>query len=189
MGLYKMQRKNSNIARVFFALWPQASVQQALHTLAIEYRPRCKARAMRADTLHMTLQFMGEVERTRLPQLIQAAGKVSVPPFGFILRRLSFWPQNRIAYATLLAFVPALNQLVTALKQQLVAAGFLFENYEFIPHVTLLRQIENVLEPQAITPIEWWADSFVLVESTVTDKGSRYQILHKWSLHPVITKC
>ncbi len=144
---------------------------------------------MRADTLHITLQFMGEVGRTRLPQLIQAAGKVSAAPFGFILNRLSFWKHNRIAYATLLAFVPTLDQLVTALRLELAAAGFPIKNDEFIPHVTLLRQIEHVLESQAITPIEWWADSFVLVESTVTDQGSRYQILHQWPLHPVITKC
>ncbi len=184
-----MQIKSSSVARVFFALWPEASVQQALHTLTTEYESQCKGRAIDANALHMTLQFMGEVERARLPQLIQTAGKVAVPPFGFILNRLSFWPQNRIAYATLLAFVPALDLLVTALKQELAAAGYLFKNDEFIPHVTLLRQIENVLESQAITPIKWWTDSFVLVESTVTDKGSRYQILHKWPLHPVITKC
>jgi len=184
-----MQTKKSNTARIFFALWPEESVRQALHRLTKEYKPQCKGRAINEDGLHITLQFMGEVEYTRLPLLIQTAGKVSAPPFGFILNRLSFWPKNRMAYATLLTFVPALDQLVTALKHQLTAAGFLIKNDEFIPHVTLLRQIENVLESQAITPIEWWADSFVLVESTVTDKGSRYQILHKWPLHPVITKC
>lgn len=184
-----MQKTNSNKARVFFALWPDASVQQALHTLAVEYRSRCKARAMRAEGLHMTLQFMGEVEHARLPQLIQAAGKVSAVPFGFNLERLSFWKHNRIAYAAPPGNVPALSQLVTALKQELAAAGFLLKNEEFVPHVTLLRQVEHALEPQAIMPIAWQADAFVLVESTVTDKGSRYQILHRWPLHPMITKC
>jgi 2'-5' RNA ligase len=184
-----MQTKKSDTARVFFALWPEASVQQALHKLTKEYKPQCKGRAMRADTLHMTLQFMGDVERTRLPQLMQAADKVSVPPFGFILNRISFWKHNRIAYATLLAFVPALDQLVISLKRELAAAGFLIKNEGFVPHVTLLRNVEHVLESQTIAPIEWWADSFVLVESTVTDKGSRYQILHQWPPHSVITKC
>ena len=184
-----MQTKKSNTARIFFALWPEASARQALYGLTAQYKPQCKGRAIAADALHMTLQFMGEVGRTRLPQLIQTAGKVSVPPFGFILDRLSFWPHNRIAYATLLSFVPALHQLVASLKQELATAGFLLKNDDFIPHVTLLRQIENVLESQAITPIEWWADSFVLIESVVTDKGARYRILHQWPLHPVITKC
>lgn len=170
------------MARVFFALWPEASVQQALHTLAVAYRPRCKARAMRADTLHMTLQFMGEVERARLPQLMLAAGKVSAAPLGFDLERILFWKHNRIAYAAPPDDVPALSQLVTTLKQELAAAGFLLKSEAFVPHVTLLRNVEYVLEPQAITPIAWRADSFVLVESSITDKGSHYQILRKWPL-------
>ncbi len=102
-----------------------------------------------------------------------------MPPFGFVLERLSFWLHSRIAYATSLVEVPALDQLVTALQQELVAAGFLFENYEFNPHVTLLRRVGHVLESQTITPIMWWVDSFVLVESVMTDRGVRYQVLQK----------
>ncbi|MEO6117959.1 MAG: RNA 2',3'-cyclic phosphodiesterase [Methylotenera sp.] len=179
-----MQLKDSSVARVFFALWPEVLVRQALHTLATEYQSRCEGRATGADSLHMTLLFLGEVERTRLPQLIQTADKVSVPPFGFVLERLSFWLHNRIAYATSLVAVPTLDQLVTALQQELLAAGFLFENDEFNPHVTLLRCVGHVLESQAITPIRWWVDSFVLMESVMTNQGVRYQVLQKWPLSP-----
>ena len=56
---HEMQLKDSGVARVFFALWPEALVRQALHTLATEYQLRCEARAMRAETLHMTLLFLG----------------------------------------------------------------------------------------------------------------------------------
>lgn len=186
---HEMQIKNSSVARVFFALWPEALVRQALHTLAMEYRSRCEARAMGADTLHLTLLFLGEMERACLPQLIQTANKVSAPAFGFILERLSFWLHNRIAYATPLVEVPALDQLVTALQQELLAAGFRFDNHAFNPHVTLLRRVGHVLEPQAITPIKWWADSFVLVESVMTDRGVHYQVLQKWPLSPMTAQC
>jgi hypothetical protein len=54
-----MQIKKSSVARVFFALWPEALVRRALHTLATEYQSRCEARIMDADTLHMTLLFLG----------------------------------------------------------------------------------------------------------------------------------
>jgi len=177
--------KKPNVARVFFALWPEELVQRALHTLAIEYQSRCDARAMHADTLHMTLLFLGEVERTYLPQLIQSASKVSVPPFGFSLERLSFWQHNRIAYAAPLLKVPVLNQLAIALQQELIAAGFPFKNYEFNPHVTLLRHVVHTIESQAIPPIMWRVDSFVLMESLMTDTGARYQILQKWPLSQI----
>lgn len=45
------------MARVFFALWPEVSIQGALHNIAKEYQARSAARVMRADTLHMTLCF------------------------------------------------------------------------------------------------------------------------------------
>lgn len=139
---------------------------------------------MDADSLHMTLLFLGEVKRTRLLQLMQTADKVSVPPFGFVLERLSFWQHNKIAYATTIAEVLILEQLVMALKQELIAAGFQFEAYEFTPHVTLLRNVRHVLESLTITPITWWVDSFVLVESVMTDQGARYHVLQKWRLPP-----
>lgn len=180
-----MPINNSSVARVFFALWPEELVQRTLHSLATEYQAQCEGRIIEADTLHLTLLFLGGIERARLPLLRQTAGKVSVPPFRFVLDRLSFWPHNRIAYATPLVEVPALYQLATALQQELIAADFLFENYEFNPHVTLLRQVEHILEPQAIVPITWRVGSFVLVESVVTDQGARYQILQKWPLLPV----
>ncbi|HSH54566.1 MAG TPA: RNA 2',3'-cyclic phosphodiesterase [Methylotenera sp.] len=180
--------KDSGVARVFFALWPEILVRQALHTLATKYQSQCEARVMAADSLHMTLLFLGEVKRTRLLQLMQTADKVSVPPFGFVLERLSFWQHNRIAYATTVVEAPTLHQLAAALQQEVLAAGFLFESdvesHEFTPHVTLLRNVRHVLEPQPITPITWRVDSFVLVESVTTDQGVRYHVLQKWRLPP-----
>ena len=176
--------KDSTVARVFFALWPEMSVRRELHALAKEYQLQCDARAMRADTLHMTLLFLGEVERVQLPQLLQAASKVTVPPFGIELNALSFWQHNRIAYATALGETGKLDQLAAMLRQQLITDGFLFKNDGFVPHVTLMRRVGHILESQKITPIMWWVDSFVLVESATTNQGSHYQILQKWPLSP-----
>lgn len=181
---HEVQIKNSGVARVFFALWPESSVQRALHTLAMEYQSHCNARAMRADTLHMTLLFLGEIERARLPQLMQAASRVSALPLELVLEKFSFWQHSRIAYAAPLADVSALHQLFTALQQQLLTAGFPCENYEFKPHVTLLRRVGHVLDSQIIKPIIWRVDSFVLVESVMADQGISYQALQKWPLSP-----
>ena len=177
-----MQINNENKARVFFALWPEAAVRQALHALAKEFQTQCRARAMRADTLHMTLLFLGSVERKRLPQLMQAAARVSAAPFAFALERMSFWQHNRIAYAAPVEPVPALVQLAITLQQELVSTGFEFDKRDFNPHVTLLRNVGQVLETQTVKPIIWQADTFVLVESVMTDRGIRYQILQEWPL-------
>lgn len=183
-----IQTKDSSVSRVFFALWPEMSVRQTLYALAKECQSKCNARLMHADTLHMTLQFVGGVAHARLPQLIQAADRVLVPPFELTLERLSFWAHNHIVYAAPNAKVPALGQLVIALQQELIAEGFLFAGGKFNPHVTLLRHVEHAMEPQNITPIIWWADAFVLVESVVTNQRAHYRVLQKWLLLPRATR-
>lgn len=182
-----MQTNDSKMSRVFFALWPEISARRALYALAKECQSKCNAHLMHADTLHMTLQFIGEVPHARLPLLIQAADRVVAPPFKLALERLSFWAHNHIVYAAPNTEVPALCQLVIALQQELTAEGFLFAGGKFNPHVTLLRHVKHVMEPQNITPIMWQADEFVLVESVVTNQRAHYQVLHKWPLPPRAT--
>ncbi|NOT66909.1 MAG: RNA 2',3'-cyclic phosphodiesterase [Methylophilaceae bacterium] len=179
-----MQMKDAAVVRVFFALWPQASVQQALHAQAMEYQAQCAARVMRADTLHMTLLFLGEIERAQLPQIMQNAGKLTMSAFEITLDKLAFWPHHRIAYATSQVEIMALDQLVMALRQALAAAGYALESREFVPHVTLLRHIGKNLGAQVIPPILWRVDSFVLVASVSTGQGVGYQMLAQWPLLP-----
>ena len=175
--------KNTDTARVFFALWPQATIQSQLHAVAKEYQAKCNARVMRADTLHMTLQFIGNIKRSQLPELIKAADKVSaLPPFKLELNTLSFWKHNRIGYATLAASEPLLDTLAASLQHELVNAGFITDNAKFSPHVTLLRNVEQALQMQDFPAIKWRIDSFVLVESEITEKGAHYKILKEWPL-------
>jgi 2'-5' RNA ligase len=175
--------KSTNSARVFFALWPQVTIQRQLHAVAKEYQAKCNARVMRADTLHMTLQFIGNIKRSQLPKLISAAENVSSsPPFKLELNTLSFWKHNRIGYATLATIEPALETLAATLQHALANAGYIADNAKFSPHVTLLRNVEHALQMQDFPAIEWRVDSFVLVESEITEKGAHYKILKEWPL-------
>lgn len=113
---------------------------------------------------------------------MQAAALVTAPSFEIALNRLAFWRHNRIAYATTSLEIPALDQLVTKLQQALIAAGFKFESRQFVPHVTLLRNIGRMQETQAFAEILWRVNSFVLMESVSAHQGIRYQKLHQWPL-------
>jgi 2'-5' RNA ligase len=173
--------KNTDTIRVFFALWPQANIQRKLHAIAKEYQARCDARVMRTDTLHMTLQFIGNIKRSQLPKLISAADKVSATPsFMLELNTLSFWKHNRIGYATLTANEPALEKLAATLQHELAKVGFIADNAKFSAHVTLLRNVEHILAPQNFMPVTLQVNSFVLVESVTVNQKTQYQILQKW---------
>jgi 2'-5' RNA ligase len=173
--------KNTDTIRVFFALWPQANIQRKLHAIAKEYQARCDARVMRTDTLHMTLQFIGNIKRSQLPKLISAADKVSATPsFMLELNTLSFWKHNRIGYATLNASEPALEMLAATLQYELANEGFIADSTKFSAHVTLLRNVEHILAPQNFMPVVWQVNSFVLVESVTVNQKTQYQILQEW---------
>ena len=173
--------KNTDTIRVFFALWPQAAIQRQLHTVANKYQAKCDARLMRAETLHMTLEFIGNINRSQLPKLISAADKVSaMPAFRLELNTLSFWKHNRIGYATLSASEPALEKLAATLQHALAKVGFIADSTKFSPHVTLLRNVEHILTPQNFMPVTWQVSSFVLVESLTANQKTQYRILQEW---------
>lgn len=175
-------RRNADEIRVFFALWPSPAIQQQLHAIAKQLQPQCKARVMRRETLHLTLQFIGNIKRSELPKLLAAASKVAMPPFTLTLEKIALWKHNRIAYATLKNHAPILDELVSALKAQLAAEGVIYADSKFSPHLTLMRNVEHALQTQDFAAIEWRIDSFVLVESKLTEQGAHYKILHQWTL-------
>jgi 2'-5' RNA ligase len=173
--------KNTDSVRVFFALWPAPAIQRKLHTIAKQYQAKCNARVMRTETLHMTLQFIGNIKRTQLPELIKAADKVSCArPFELELDTLAFWKHNRIGYATCATRIPALDKLAEALQQALTEANVIFDSTKFSPHVTLFRNVEYILVAQNFTPVTWQVNSFVLVESVTTNQKTQYRILREW---------
>ena len=67
------------------------------------------------------------------------------------------------------------------------AAGFDIEHRAFSPHITLLRKTECKkagleMENPATEPIVWAVRDFVLVKSSLSASGSRYEQIGHWPL-------
>lgn len=137
---------------------------------------------MRAETLHLTLLFLGNVPRAQIALAMQAAGRVSVPPFTLQLQQFACWEHNRIAYAAPAEPEAGLMQLSNALRHEVEQAGLSFDRRPFTPHVTLLRNIDKCCEMQTLEPLTWPVDQFVLVESASGEGGMRYLTLGSWQL-------
>lgn len=172
--------------RVFFALWPEPAVAGALHRLATDCARRFSGRAMRRDTLHLTLAFIGEVETARLGALRAAAERVRGEAFGLCLDRLGFWSHNRILWAGSTAPAPALARLAADLARELAGEGFAIDGgagRPFSPHVTLLRNVaEGRPDLPAMASLRWSAGEFVLVRSRLSSGGSSYETIGRWPL-------
>ncbi|MFA5826490.1 MAG: RNA 2',3'-cyclic phosphodiesterase [Gallionellaceae bacterium] len=169
--------------RLFFALWPTKATRTALAAWQPRLREQCGGKEMRADTLHSTLVFLGEVAAHRLEALLLAAQEVTGSAFEIEFNVARYWGHNHIAYAAPQIVPIELTELVHTLEQHLRKHHFHFEPREFKPHVTLLRhtQWSDAPLPQMNT-VRWPAHEFVLVQSLSDEQGPRYEVLARFAL-------
>ncbi|HEX8961678.1 MAG TPA: RNA 2',3'-cyclic phosphodiesterase [Rhodocyclaceae bacterium] len=172
------------LRRLFFGLWPSAAVAAQLHREALSLQRACGGRAMREESLHLTLAFLGGVPASRLQAAEAAADAVRAGRFILELDRAACWKHNRIAWAGCSAVPPELSRLVADLSAQLRVAGFTLDDRPFAVHATLVRNADcrRPLPPLA-SPIAWPVEDLVLVESRVEPGGSRYEIVRRWPMH------
>lgn len=172
----------SDTARVFFALWPDEAVRQELARAGKLLQGACGGRITRQENLHLTLAFLGDVQRNRLDALREAAATVRAPAHVLKVERLGWFRRNRVAWAGP-AHTPAESlELVDALGAALRQARFRFDARPFEAHITLARKALCGDELPTIAPIRWKLREFVLVESELGAGGSIYRIMGRWPL-------
>lgn len=169
-------------ARVFFALWPDERVRSELDRVAARLHKLRGGRRTRAETIHLTLVFIGEVPRAELPRLQEGAADIAVPVFEIVFDQAECWRHNRIAFVTTSRPPPELMGLVTALEAVLERIPIAFDRRPYKPHVTLVRNADCRPEGPPLQPILWTAREFVLVESRLCPEGAQYPQLGRYPL-------
>ena len=179
----------AQIHRLFFALRPDAALQNAIVRVAQELRVdgRVHGRWLKPEKLHVTVQFLGDFSITAqvIAQARAGAGNVRCAPFDFVLDRADTFPRRfnppcvlRCASesdADLLAF--ALN-LGEALRHAGLAEHLQARAY--VPHLTIAYADDALHAPVEITPIVWHARDFCLMDSLV-GSGAHAEIA-RWPL-------
>jgi 2'-5' RNA ligase len=171
-------------ARVFFALWPGAFVRDALAAAAVKAQAECAGRATPAAKLHITLFFVGEIERARLGALETCAAAVRAERFALDMGVLGYWRHNRIVWAGARQCPTALESLVSQLTANLAREGIAGEDRRFVPHVTLVRNARGAPKETSLDAPEWDVRTFALVESVRVGGGVRYDVRGEWPLTP-----
>jgi 2'-5' RNA ligase len=167
------------MARLFFAVWPDADSATRLAALARQLVEACGGRPVPAGKIHLTLAFLGEVGAERAAALAGCAG-FRARPFRLELDRIGGFRRAGVAWAGPSAPPARLMALQEKLSARLGASGFALEEREFNPHLTLARRVERKLPSAPIAPIAWEVDAFTLVRSE-TGTG-RYTVLERWPL-------
>jgi len=168
--------------RLFFASWPGERSAAKLERWAREASRATGGRVTRAETIHLTLAFLGEVPADRVTAAVGAAGRVRAPAHAFAIEEARFWPHNRIVWVGPKDTPAPLAALAVQLRRELQTEGFRLEARPFAAHVTLIRKARA---PDALPPIpriDWPVSEFVLVCSTLAREGSKYEVIGKFAL-------
>lgn len=178
--------------RLFVALRPPAEVRAALLALAggIE-----GARWQTDDQLHLTLAFIGEVDRHGAEAAHDALGTVSGAPLELQLGAPGSFdagrPDRIAALWVGVEPVDAVGRLASAVRSALRRAGLSPDARRFVPHVTLARfaaggaaraALERWLTRSRVPPVGWTASCFHLVESSLGRGGAHYRPLADYPL-------
>jgi 2'-5' RNA ligase len=143
------------------------------------------------DQLHLTLRFVGEVERPVADDLAAALGTIRAAPFEIRLAGVGRFEQ-RSKGALWAAVEPKapLAALAAKVERACLAAGLQPERRAFHPHITLARwkgrrtrEVAAFLERNsALASPPFTVDSFSLFESHLSRHGAHYEEAARYPL-------
>lgn len=145
-------------------------------------------RLVPADSIHLTLRFLGQARPLQLERLKTglAAAAAGCPPLAACVGGAGMFPERgapRLLWIGLTA-APGLFPLQAACERAARAAGFPPENKPFRPHLTLGRFRERVprMPLPALELGEATLRSLVLYQSELRREGARHTPLATFAL-------
>ena len=172
------------MTRLFVALRLPGPLRQAVRELQTGWR---STRWLKEDGLHLTLAFIGEIDRSAQDRIETALGTVTAPSLRMELHGLGCFPPRGDPRVLWIGASPksGLISLAQAVRCALASAGFTQERRKFMPHVTIARfrhpppraELERYLGANALfrTP-KADAASFHLFSSELRQSGAQYTI-------------
>ena len=166
------------MARLFFALWPDAAATRRLAQLAEALAPLAAGKPVAAESIHLTLAFLGELPPGRVEEAL--ATRIEAAPFELALDRVGAFRGAKVAWAGMGEPPPALADLQSRLAADLRRRGFDLEARPFAPHVTLVRKVAKRVPATPVAPIAWRVEAVALVRTQ--PRTGRYETAREWTL-------
>jgi RNA 2',3'-cyclic 3'-phosphodiesterase len=172
---------DSTKARLFFALWPPVDLQARLADVASDLQRELGGKATRADSIHLTLVFLGDVAAAQVEAVKALGESVRCEPFTLKLDTSGCWAHNRIAWVAPASTPQPLAGLAAELQTRVRALGFTIDERPYAAHITLVRKAARARRAAPLQPsVQWPVDDFVLVSSQLDTRGSRYSVIGRW---------
>jgi 2'-5' RNA ligase len=176
--------------RLFVAIRPPPAVRARLLGMMGGVRG---ARWQSDDQLHLSLRFIGEVDRHMAQDADAALAAVHHPRFSLALNGVGAF-DRRGEPATLWAGVTPhepLKALHKKIDLALSRAGLEPERRAYVPHITLCRirngggPVQPLIESDGgVSSAPFEVQDFRLYESRLTPGGAVYEVVERYSLGP-----
>tara|TARA_Y100001960_G_C14730511_1_gene857266 strand:- start:570 stop:1112 length:543 start_codon:yes stop_codon:yes gene_type:complete len=151
------------------------------------------ARWVKADSMHVTLRFIGEIDNSTAIDLDTTLGDISGQAFNMSLSATGYFSRKskvRALWAGVEAG-DALKRLQFKVERAVQHAGLKPEGRKFKPHVTLARFTGNTREADLANYLEhtftfsteiFLVEAFTLFESQIEQNSAHYVALKDYSL-------
>jgi 2'-5' RNA ligase len=145
------------------------------------------------DQLHLTLRFIGKVERPLANDLAIALAAVRAPAFDLRLAGLGSFDRRSggVLWAGIEPAEPV-RALAARIERICQAVGLPPERRAFHPHITLARwrgprsrEARAFLDGRTVTSQPFKADRFILYESRLSRHGAHYEQVESFPLESV----
>ncbi len=146
-------------------------------------------RAQRAETIHLTIRFLGDVEDPEPVAAAAAEAACRHAPFDVSLVGVGAFPdarRPRVVWVGLGEGEEAARALAEDVDEAVVALGFPREERPWSAHVTLGRFRDRPPKPPPLDPLREFgraqADRLVLFRSVLTPEGALHEAFRELSL-------
>ena len=142
------------------------------------------ARWVKAESYHLTLRFVGEVDGDMADDLEIALSRINVPPMALQLDGLGYFQKRGMANNLHIRIkkTDALERLQRKVEVVCVRSGLKAEQRKFLPHITLARMkttpeesaVKFIAERDWPDGLSFQADHFILYSSFLSGEGAIY---------------
>jgi 2'-5' RNA ligase len=192
--------------RLFFALWPDEAMREALARATREAARASGGRPVPAANLHVTLAFLGSVPERRLPRLAAIARRAGEPTraegpapadgktgLELVFEQLEYWRTAHLLCALPVRPPAPVAALARRLQERLAEDGFAPDRnttqsagfniaVPFRPHVTLARKALRPPRSMEMEAVTWSFLELALVESKTLPEGAAYRVLESFTV-------
>lgn len=177
--------------RLFVAVPLTAEIKGQITPLREELKASgADLKLVAVENLHFTLKFLGEVDESRISEIVEQLSSFSPKPFFLSLRGVGVFPSREkinviwmgIESTELIALMKEINPTLNYIRK---------EEREETPHLTIARvksgknkeQLQKLVEKYKNTLFgEMMVDKIILYESELGKEGPRYTVVQEFEL-------